>query len=100
MVNTWRVGNNQRWAIIRFRFQHCLHQLILICSHSNLRYIYIAVGHGHHAQILLLNTLSGSREFRDCRCRSRLGRLASCVGVYFGIKYQNVNIFTGSKNMV
>ena len=65
-----------------------------------LGYVYITVADGHHAQILLADLLTGSGELGNGAHRSGFGALAAGVGVYLGVQYQDVHVFTAGQDVV
>ncbi len=100
VVDTRRISDNQRWSIVSFSFSDCFHELGFVSAHAYLRYVYIAVGHCHHAEVFLLDSFTRGCKFCNCCCRCRLGCLTASVGVNLCIEYQNVDIFAGSQYMI
>ena len=100
VVDTRRISDNQGRSIVCLRFSDGFHELCLISTHADLCYIYITVGHRHHAKVFLLDSLTGSRKFCNRCRRRRLGSLPAGVGVNFGVEYQHVDIFAGSQYVV
>ncbi len=77
-----------------------LDALVVVSTHSNLSYIYIAVGHSDASQILVLDLLTSCCELSHSTQRSSLGSLTAGVGVNLGIEYQDVYILAGSDNVI
>ena len=100
VVNARRISNNQGRAVVSLCFGNGFKGLVLIRAHGDLRYINIAVAHGHHAEVFFAGAFAAGRKFGNSRSRSSLGGLAAGVGIYFGIKYHYVNVFAAGKNMV
>ena len=86
--------------MVFFSFYQSLNQLVLVCAHSNLCNVYIAIGHSHHTQVFFLHSLTGCSELSNCTNGCRFGCLTACVGVNFCIQYQNVYIFAGCQYVV
>ncbi len=99
MGNTVRVGDDQRRAVIGFRFDKGLDHLPRI-GKSDIGDVDVAVGHRHHAEIFLGHRLAAGSELRNCAGRCRLGGLTTGVGVNLGIKNQQVDVLAGSDDMV
>ena len=100
MVDTGRVSDDKRRSRICLRLGNSLNGLYHICTHCDVCYINIAVGHCNSGKILLLGLLTAGSKLCHSTGRSRLGRLSACVGVYLSIEYHNIDIFSGSKNMI
>ncbi|MPN31321.1 hypothetical protein SDC9_178795 [bioreactor metagenome] len=100
MVNTRCISNNQGWSGISLSLGNSFKGLIFISTHGDLCYIYIPIAHGDYAKIFLLGLFPAGRKLGNCRSRSGLRRLTAGIGIYFGIKHQNVYIFAGSQYMI
>ena len=100
MIDAGCVADDQGRSVVGFRFFQRFHELRLIGTHSALRHVNVAVRAGDHAEILLLHSLATGGEFRHSRDRSGLGSLSARVGIHFGIQYENVHVFAGSKHVI
>ena len=100
VIDTRAIRNNYGRAVVSFRFGHGLHELVLIGTHSYLRYIYIAVRNGHHAEILLLRAFTGSGKLCNSGCRRSLGGLAARIGVNFRVEDEDVDVLILREHMV
>ena len=86
--------------MIRFGFADGFQRLLLVGAHGNLGNVYIAIGHGHEAQVFLADPLAGRGKFGNSCRRRRFGRLATRVGIDFRIEDEDVDIFPCCQYMV
>ena len=86
--------------MVSFCFLDGLEGLRSVGAHGDLRNVDIAVAHGDLRQGLRLGFLTGSCELRNLTDVGSLGSLSAGVGVNLGIEDEDVDIFTGSENMV
>ena len=100
VVNAGSISNDKRRSVVGFRFRQSLYKLSLTCAHTNLCHVHVSVGHCHHAKVLFLDTFARSGKFRNCACGRRLACLSACVGVHFGVQYQNVYVFAACQHVV
>ena len=100
MGDTVGVSNDQGWALPGFGFPESPYGVGHVGTHRNLSHIYVAVRHGHHAEVLLAGRLTSRRKLRHSRARGRLGCLSAGVGVHGGVQHQHVHIQARSQNMV
>ena len=100
MVDTWSISDDQRWSRICFCFCNSFYSLVEVCTHGDLCYIYIAIGHSDRCHIFLLSLFTTCCELCDCTCRCGFGRLSTCVGVNFCIEYHDVDVFTTCQYVV
>ena len=100
VVDTRSVGDDQRRTVVSLGFAQSLQRLSLVSTHSNLGNINITVSRSHQAEVLLADTLAGSGKLGDGAERSSLGRLATGVGVNFGIEDEDIDVLAGSDNVV
>ena len=99
VVDAGRVGDDEGRAVIGFGLGQGLEHLGGI-GHGDLGDVDIAVGHGHHAEILLLGALAGGRELGDCGVGGGLGGLSAGVGVHLGIEDQNIDILALGQDVI
>ena len=99
VVDAGRVGDDQGRAVIGLGLGHGLEHLGGI-AHGDLRHVDVAVGHGHHAQVLLLGPLAGGRELRDGGVRGGLGGLSAGVGVDLGVEDQHVHVLALGQHVI
>ncbi len=92
MVDTGRVGNDKRRAIICLCLTDSLQSLGIVCAHCHLSYIYISVGGSYKAEVLLADALAGRSKLSDSCDRSRLGRLTAGVRVNLCVKHKDIYI--------
>ena len=100
MVDARRIGDDDRRSVIGFSFGDGLEGLGLVGAHGDLGDIDIAVAHGHHAEVLLLDRLAAGGKLGDSAGRGRLGGLAAGVGIDLGVEDQDVDVFAGSEDVV
>ena len=96
MVDTWAVSDDQGWTWICFSFCNSFHQLVFVCAHSYLCYVYITIRHSHHAKVFFLSTFTRSCELSNCCYVSGFRSLTTSVGVYLSIEYEDVDVFARS----
>ena len=72
----------------------------MVCTKSDLCYIYITVAHSDLCKALLANFFTRSSELANLTDVGSLGSLTTCIGVHLGIEYHNVYVLTGSKYVV
>ena len=77
-----------------------LYGLVVICTHSDLSNVYIAVAHCDACHIFLLYFLTTGSELCYSTRLCGLGSLSACVGVNLGIEYHDVDILAACKYMV
>ena len=77
-----------------------LEGLCVVGAHGNLSDIDVAVGGGNHAEVLLADALALSSELSDGAERRCLGSLTAGVGIDLGVKYEDVDIFARSDDVV
>ena len=100
MVDARCICDDQGWSIVAFCFTHCLKRLCRVCTHCDLSYINVTVSHNYFSQILFLDPLSACRKLCYRTCRSRLGCLTACIGIYFRIEHQYIYIFTRCQHVI
>ena len=100
MADTRGVGDDKRGTGIAFSLTDGLYGLVIVCAHSDLCYIHIAIAHGHACQVFLAGALSAGRKFCSGAGRGRLGGLTACIGINLRIKYQDIDILTAGKNVI
>ncbi len=76
------------------------YSLVHVGSQSDLCYINISVRHGDHAEVFFLSLFACCRKFSDSCGRGGFRGLAARVGVNFRIQYENVDVFSGRKDMI
>ncbi len=69
VVDTRSVSDDERRSVISLCLFDSIEVLNRTCAHSNLSYIYIAIAHSHHSEILLANFLTACGKFGDSTCR-------------------------------
>ena len=99
MVDAGSVGDDEGRAVIGFGLGHGLEHLRGI-GHGDLGDVNVAVGDGHHAEVLLLGALAGGCELRNCCMRGGLGGLSAGVGVHLGIQNQNVDVLALGQHVI
>ena len=100
MVDTRSVSDDDRRAGISFCFADGLQTLCLVGSHGNLCHVHVTVSGSNHTQVFFAYALTGSGKLGNGTERGCLGRLATGVGIYFGIQYEDIDIFTRSDDVV
>ena len=78
----------------------CFDGLVHVSTHSDLCNIDITVGHSDFSKALLSDCFTSCSELCNLTDLRSLGSLTAGVGVNFGIEYHDVDIFTGSQNVV
>ena len=86
--------------MVSFCFLNGLQGLRSVGAHGDLCDVDIAVAHSDLSQGLGLGFLTGSCELCNLTDVGSLGSLSAGVGVNLGIEDEDVDIFTGSENMV
>ena len=86
--------------MIGFGLGDRLEQLRGIGAHGDLGHVHVAVGHRHHAQILLLGALACRGELGDRAGRGGLGGLSAGVGVHLGVEHQDVDVLILCEHVV
>ncbi len=100
VVDTRSVADKERRSVVAFRFRDSVEELLFVRTHSALSNVNVAIAHSHHAEVLLLNSLTARSEFSNRTRRSGLTSLSACVGVNFGVYDENVDVFALSENVV
>ena len=100
MVDTRSVSNNQGRSRISFRLCDSLNGLVVISTHGNLCYIYITIAHCNTSQVFLLHFFTAGCKLCYSTGRGSLGSLSACIGIYFGVEYHNVDIFSAGEDMI
>ena len=100
MVDTRSVSHDQGRTRICLCLSDSLNSLSVISTHGDLSYVYIAVRHCDACKIFLLGLFTASCELSYSTSLGSLGGLTAGVGVNLGIEYHNVDVLTGSKDMV
>ena len=100
VVNARRICNDERRTIIALRLSDSFDCLIVISTHSYLCNIYIAIAHCDTSEVFLFDFLTSCSKLGNSTCRCSLGRLSACIGVNLSIKYEDIDVFSGSKNVV
>ena len=100
MVDARRVRDDERGAGICLRLTDRLQHLILVGTHVDLGNVDIAVGHRHHAEILLLRLLARCGKLCNRSRRRGLRCLTARIGVNLGVKDHDVDVFTRSEHVV
>ena len=100
MVDTWSISDDQGWSWICFCFSQSLNSLSHIATHTDLSNIYITIAHCNTSKVFLLGLFTACSELSYSTGLSRLGSLTTCIGVNLGIVNHDVDIFSGSQNMV
>ncbi len=93
MVDTGCVSDDQRRSVVSLSLAYGFEGLGLIGAHSHLCYVNIAVGCGYKTEVFFADTLARCGKFGDCADRSGFRGLTAGVGVYFGVEYEDVDIF-------
>ena len=100
MTDARCIGNHQRRSWVRLRFCNRLDRLIAVCPHGDLRYIHIAVGHGHDPQVFLAGLFAACGKLRHRCGRRSFGRLTAGIRIHFRVKHQNVDVLPRCQHMV
>ena len=100
MVDTGRIGDDQRRAVVSFGFFNGLEDLVVIGSHGDLSDIDVAIGHCHRSEVFLADALAGRREFGDGADRGALRRLSAGVRIDFGVENQDVYVLARCDDVV
>ena len=100
MVDTWSVSDDQGWSWICFCFSQSLNSLSHIATHTDLSNVYITIAHCNTSKVFLLGLFTACSELSYSTSLSRLGSLTTCIGVNLGIVNHDVDIFSGSQNVV
>ncbi len=100
VVDTGRVSDDQRRTVVSLSLADSLEGLSLVGAHSNLCYIYIAVGRSDQTEVFLADTFAGRSEFGDSAERSSFRRLATGVRVYLGVEYEDIHILAACEYVV
>ncbi len=93
------VGDDERRTVIGFGLDEGLDHLSRV-GQGDVGHIDVAVGHGHHPQILLGHRLAAGGELGHGAGRGGFGGLAAGVGVDFGVEDQQVDVLAGGDDMV
>ncbi len=89
-----------RTVRISLSLGECLEQSDSVGAHSDLCNVDVAVAHRDLSEILLAYCLTRSRELCDLTDARCLGCLSAGVGVNLGIEDHDVDILTGSDDVV
>ena len=100
MVDARRVRDDERGAGICLRLADRLQHLILVGTHVDLGNVDVAVGHRHHAEILLLRLLARCGKLCNRSRRRGLRRLTARIGVNLGVKDHDVDVFARSEHVI
>ena len=100
MVDTRRVSDHERRSGISLGLLQHVEELHLRRADRNLRHVYVTVGHGNSAEVLLADTLTGRRELGDGAHGRRFRRLTAGIRVNLGIHDQNIHIQPRSQHVV
>ena len=86
------VGHDHRGAGEAVGLLHGVHGLHVLGRHGHPGHVGVAVGHGQHGQVLLLDRLAGHGELGRRAHGRGLGGLAAGVGVDLGVEHQDVHV--------
>ena len=86
--------------MIRLGLGNRLDGLGIVGAHGNLCDVDIAVAHCDACEVLLLDSLAGRSKLGDSAGRSGLRGLAAGIGVDLCIEDDDVDVLTGSKDMI
>ena len=100
MIDAGGIGNNERRSRVLFRFFQSTDQLIGIGTHGDLCHVYVIVSHGNTAKVFLCRGFSGIGKLCDCTDGSGFGRLSARVGINFRIHNNDIDIDSGSEDMI
>jgi len=97
---TGSVADDQGRTVVCLCLADSLDGLCLVCAHSDLGNIDIAVAHCNLSKALLLGLFTGGCELSNLTDVGSLGSLTAGVGVDLGIEYKDVHILVGGQHMV
>ena len=72
----------------------------VVGSQCHFAHVDVAVAHGHHGKVFFAHAFAGRREFGHRSARRGFGGLSSGVGVDFGVKHKDVDVFAGGDDVV
>ena len=100
MVDTWSIGDDERWTWVCFSLADSLEGLCLVGTHGDLGNIYVTVSRCHQTEILLTDTLALCSKLCNGTEWSRFRALTACIRVNLSIEYEDIYIFARSDNVV
>ena len=100
VVDTGRVSDNQRRAVVSLSLAEGLEGLGLVGAHGYLCAVYITVGRCDKTKVFLADALAGSGEFGDSANGCCLGGLAAGIGVNLGIQDEHIHVLAGGEHVV
>ncbi len=100
MIDTRGISDYERRPVVGFSFAEGFERLCLIGSHGHLSHVNITISGGNHTQILFAYALAGCRKFGNGTQWRCFGRLASGIGIDFGIQHQDVDVLARGNHVI
>ena len=95
-----RVGDDDARPVVGLRFQEGLERVLIFRAHRDAGDVDVAVGHRHHAEILLRSGLAAGGELRNCGARSGLRSLTAGVGINLGVEHEDVHVASAGQDVI
>src|ERR1700693_2953393 len=100
MSNALAVRNDQRWTVVSLGFEEGLDGMRVAPAHGHTGDIDIAVADGLHSAGFLHRAFAAHRELGHGAAGSRLGHLATSVGVHLSVKHEQVHVGPGCEDVI
>src|SRR5205823_5816980 len=95
-----RVRDDDARSIVSFGFQKCFEGVFIFRAHGHAGHVDVAVGHRHHAEILLWSGLATCGELCNGGARRGLGSLPARVGINLGVEHQDVDVASAGHDVI